>query len=277
MSRARTVAFLLAGSFICLPATLAHAEDKQACLAAFDKAQQLRIDGRLRAARVELALCARSECPVLVRQDCATWLNDVMGSLPSVVVGARDGRGKDLIAVRVLVDGVEVASALDGKPILVDPGAHKFRYETAGTLPVEEQVLIREGERNRHLTVNFTPPKTDEPKRDPKGLPHASSDDNSSSGAPVASYVLFGVGAVALGGALYFDLTANGDAKTLRDVCAPFCHQEDVDAVQTKYVAAAVSLGVGVVAIGVATYLLLARSSDAPKRAGSAWNFVARF
>src|SRR6476646_341830 len=98
MRGARVVAFLLV-SLVGLPATLAHAEDKQACLAAFDKAQQLRIDGRLRAARVELALCARNECPTLVRQDCATWLNDVMGSLPSVVVGARDVRGKDLIAV----------------------------------------------------------------------------------------------------------------------------------------------------------------------------------
>jgi hypothetical protein len=78
--------------------------------------------------------------------------------------------------------------------------------------------------------------------------------------------VLGGVGIVGLGAALYLDLKANSDASYLHSTCGVdhSCRQDDVDAVQTKYVAAAVSLGVGVVAIGVATYLFLARPSSTP-------------
>jgi hypothetical protein len=249
-----------------------RAEDKQTCIAAYEKAQHLRNDAKLRAAREQLLVCSRPECPALVRQDCSQWMTEVNAALPSVVIAGRDTQGHDVLAVRVSIDGAVVVEQLDGKPINVDPGVHKFRYETSGMPAVDEQVLVREGERNRPLTVTFTSPNATKP--DPIKPP---GDDGGADkpSSPVLPVVLIGVGVVALGAALFFDLKANGDARTLRDVCAPNCRQDDVDGVQTKYVAAGVSLGIGIVGVGVGTALFLLRGSGSAstKTQASTWTF----
>jgi hypothetical protein len=153
-----------------------------------------------------------------------------------------------------------VAESLDGKPVPLDPGVHRFRFEQPNGVAHETQVLLREGEKNRVLTVNF-PSQSGETSTTQASVPgkdRGAHDDDGDKSAPVLAYVLAGVGTVGLGAAVFFDLKANGDASTLRTSCAPNCKQEDVDGVQAKYVAAAVSLGVGVVSLGVATYLFLA-------------------
>jgi hypothetical protein len=242
----------------------ARAQDKQACVSAYEKAQQLRGEAKLRAARDQLLVCSRAECPALVRQDCSQWMGEVQNALPSVVIAARDGAGHDVLAVRVSIDGVVVTETLDGKPIPVDPGPHKVKYETAGSAPIEEQVLVREGERNRPLTVSFArgDARADNRREERRG---GTPDDKP--GPPIVAYTLIGVGVIALGSALVLDLVANSDATTLRDTCKPNCSQSAVDAVQTKYVAAGVSLGVGIVAVGVGTVLLLTR----PRAKAGAW------
>jgi hypothetical protein len=243
----------------------AHGQDKQACVGAYEKSQQLRSDAKLRAAREQLLVCSRPECPALIRQDCSQWMGEVQNAIPSVVIAGRDGSGHDVLAVRVSIDGAIVAESLDGKPILIDPGPHTFKYEAARRPPIEEQVLVREGERNRPITVSFArPDEQDKGDRATETAPEKP-------GPPIVAYTLIGLGAVALGAALYFDLKANGDARTLRDACAPTCNQSDVDSVKTNYVVAGVSLGVGIVGVGVGTVLLLARPSA--KTSASTWRF----
>src|SRR5271163_1557459 len=85
----------------------AHADaddrsEKKACIAASEDAQQLKLDGKLTQARQRLFACARAECPAVVRQDCAQWIAQVNAELPTVVLGARDAEGRDLIEARVL-------------------------------------------------------------------------------------------------------------------------------------------------------------------------------
>src|SRR5262245_10917168 len=89
--------------------------DKRTCVAANEEAQKLRRDGKLRATRGQLLVCARPECPVVVRQDCAQWLNEVVAATPSIVVAARDSAGKETLAVKVSIDGALVLQKLDGK------------------------------------------------------------------------------------------------------------------------------------------------------------------
>lgn len=228
-------------------------------MAASEKAQQLRLAGKLRDARDQLQICARNECPALVRQDCTQWISEVMAISPSVVVGAKDSRGRDLVDVKVTVDGKLAAQTLDGKALPLDPGVHTFRYEHEGAPAVEEQVVVKQGEKNRVVTVTFATPGG--PKDETKDQSGAAG-NHGSRGAPVGAYVIGGLGIVALGAALVFDLKANSDARDLRDTCAPSCKQDDVDAVQTKYVIAGVALGVGIVAVGIATVMLIARPSD---------------
>src|SRR5258706_11127444 len=83
----------------------AHADDvKNACASASETAQQLRIDGKLRAAHEQLTACSRPICPAIVKRDCDAWLSEVEAILPSIVLVARDETGRDLVDVRVLLD-----------------------------------------------------------------------------------------------------------------------------------------------------------------------------
>jgi len=242
----------------------AFADDKQDCIAASEAGQDKKLRGNLREAREQLLICARDVCPAIVRQDCTQWLTEIIAALPSVVVGARDWQGHDLVDVTVSVDGVVVASKLDGKPIGVDPGAHRFHYESAsGAPPVDEQMLIRQGERNRALTVTFPPP------------PGAIPTPPESTAAPVPghrrsplAYVFGGVGLAAIGVGAGLGLSANSDVSTAREAppagCAPNCPSSRVDQIKTKYIVADTAFGVGIVSLGVATYFFFARSGEAP-------------
>src|SRR5512141_1076550 len=116
-----TLAVVALASLFALPAGAAgpsKSEVKKACVAQADQGQQLRSDGKLALAKEQFAQCSRDECPGPLRQDCAQWMNEVVAALPSVVVGARDADGRDIVDVRVTVDGKEVATRLNGSPIL---------------------------------------------------------------------------------------------------------------------------------------------------------------
>ena len=101
-----------------------------------------------------LLSCSRPECPATVLRDCSQWMNEVVALMPTVVLGARDAQGRDVLSARVSMDGVVVANGLDGKTIEVDPGTHTFRFE-AGGAATEQRVLIREGEKGRLVSVTL--------------------------------------------------------------------------------------------------------------------------
>src|ERR1700685_1640160 len=79
----------------------AFADDKQDCIAASEAGPAQKLRGSLRGAREPLLICARDGCPAIVRQDCTQWLTEIIAALPSVVVGARDWQGHDLVDVTV--------------------------------------------------------------------------------------------------------------------------------------------------------------------------------
>src|SRR5580765_5052723 len=98
-ARAREVAVLALAVVVASPSVGVAAgsnDDKKACIASSEKAQQLRADGKLLASRQELLVCARDVCPGVVRKDCAKWLGELEDALPSIVLGAKDGKGHDL-------------------------------------------------------------------------------------------------------------------------------------------------------------------------------------
>jgi hypothetical protein len=113
----------------------------------------LRRLGQLREARKQLALCVSEKCPGPVREDCAIRLSEVDKAMPSVVFVARDAAGNDMSAVVVTMDGLPFADSLDGTALQVDPGEHKFAFEGAGLPPTEKVVVVREGDKGRHVNV----------------------------------------------------------------------------------------------------------------------------
>lgn len=238
--RFERLAFSSCALAIAMAAGTAHADEQKACVNASEKAQQLKNAGKLSEAREQLVVCGREVCPKLIQQDCSEWMRELLSSLPSIVPGARDKKGRDLVDVRVIVDGKVVTDTLDGKPIALDPGVHRFRFETKHAPPIDEQVVVRQGEKNRILTVTFATP---DDKSTVTGPPPPKED--SGKGAPIAAYIFGGAGLVVGTVALVIDLGANSDARTLRDTCAPNCQQKDVDDVDSRYTLAGVTAGIG--------------------------------
>ena len=263
---------LLASSALLSMSGVAFADEREQCVAAADQAQDLRDKGFYRRAREQMLVCSRDVCPGAVKRDCAQWLTDLDTAAPTVVVSAKVA-GSDITAVKVSLDGQPLTDKLDGKPILVDPGEHTFRYETPGSAPKEEKVVIIVGQKNRVMNVAFspeaglvTPPVAPEGDRAP---------------IPIIAYVLGGVGVVGLGAATFFWLSGLGDKSHLEDTCGPkpgrlaSCSQSDVDSAHTKLVIGDVSGGIGIVALGAAAYFVIARPRVEAK-AQTGWNVDVR-
>lgn len=210
---------------------VAHAGPKE-CAEISEKAQQLRSDSRLVGARDLFTMCAKPECPAVVRSDCAQQRDDAEAALPSLVIAVRDANGTDIprSVAHVFVDDVEAASALDGLAVEVDPGPHALRVETAGLSPVTQSVVAREGEKRREIAftlpgvfrpspapvavapvaaapVTPAPPVPDKPKP-PAGPP-----------ASPVPWVVFGVGAVTLAAGVVLVVVAGQMDSTAKNQC----------------------------------------------------------
>jgi hypothetical protein len=234
----------------------ARADVKQACVDASTTGQSLRDASKLYEAREQFVECARDACPAIVRKACADWLADVDHRLPSVVFRAQAADGSDVVDARLSLDGAPLAHALDGAAVPIDPGEHVVRFERGGAAPVEERVVIVEGERGRVVTGRFaattvatTPTPHDTPSAGKRLTP--------------LTLVLAGVGGVGLIGFASFGVVATNDLNHLRQTCAPYCSASQLGSVKTEALVADVSLGVGVAALAAAAYVFFTQKTTA--------------
>jgi hypothetical protein len=253
--RARTfvapISALLALTFVAADETPLYALDQQECVAAYEQAQLLRSRSQLRAAKEQLLVCTQNTCPKIITRDCTQWLSEIEADTATIVLSARDEHGRELTQVRVKADGVKLLDSLDGKAISIDPGPHVLRFEGGPQQSVEEKLVIHQGERNRSVTVVLS-----------TGQEAPVSPTSARTVAPEPSKTLpvvaTAVGALGLGSFAYFGLTGRAEVGRLRTQCAPQCAQSDVNAAHTKLLIADASLGVGIVSLGIATWLFLA-------------------
>ena len=161
-----------------------------------------------------------------------------------MVVEARDAAGRDLVDVRVTLDGQSLVDRIDGRAVAVDAGVHTFKFETKGASPISRRVVIHEAEQNRRLQVTFPTGKKAPP---PKKL-------DTGKRTPVAVYVLGGVGLVGLGGFTYMAVKFDNQVSNL-DKCKGHCPQSSVDAASRTRTLSFIPLGIGVASLGVAAYL----------------------
>jgi hypothetical protein len=212
----------------------APVDTRQACLDAHADGQAARNAGRLREARARFLACGGVECAAVLRADCASWLAQVDGDIPSLVFAARDIAGRELTDVRVVVDDAVVAERIDGRAVVVDPGSHRVRFERAGSPAGETTTLVRVGERNRTITATFG---------DAGGA-------GSSKGSWIGPIALGAVAVVGVAGFAFFGLRGKSQKHDLEDACSPRCSPDDTSASRTSFVLADVSLVVGVLALG---------------------------
>lgn len=247
MRHARLAAITLPALFTALTASLAGAQavEQQGCNEDYVAAQRTRKEGKLLAAREHLLACSRELCMDIIERDCATWLGEVDQSTPTVVVFARDRWGDETLEVRVLIDGAIARDVLDAKAIAVDPGPHTFRFETVDGTPVEQKVILREGEKNRRLDVRFGVGGAGDSERvpgDDDGLIRFEWSD--------LGWVLGGAGVGALAGATLFFASASAAESDLDDAaCAPACPKASRDAIDRQRTNARVLFGLGAASV----------------------------
>ena len=220
---------------------------KAACLSNFEEAQLARRERRLLASRAALRICSGVACPSAVRADCVDWLDQVSRSLPSVVVTAR-ARGADVLAVKVFIDGKLAAERLTGFALEVDPGLHKFRFESPPWPVIERDVLASEGVKDKRIEAEFAPPLPTAAQLSAHGEPRPFRLERS-------DYVFGGIALAGFATLAYFGGTGLYDANHLEDTCMSHCSPSDVDAVRTKLVIADIGMAVGLVALAVGLYL----------------------
>jgi hypothetical protein len=127
--------------------------DKAACLDAVSKGQSLRDVHRMVLARDQFRVCARPECPGVVRADCATWAGEIEKSLPTLVLSAKDSAGNDATDVKVTADDLPLVDTLDGAAVAMDSGPHTLRFVRADGSTATQQVLVGEGEKLKAIAV----------------------------------------------------------------------------------------------------------------------------
>jgi len=229
---------------VSLSASSVAAPDKASCLEAHEQAQKLRTENKLAAAKARLLICAADACPSLVKVDCTKWLPEVDRDQPTVIFRAKEGTD-DIDDVKVEIDGAVVAKSLDGKPIPVDPGAHKVKLLREGAAPIEQHLVIASGEKNRLVKVVFAAPK-EEPEPPP-----------AETGPGALPWILAGVGAAGIAGFAILGVTTRSRISELRGSCAPNCDPGEESSLRTRLILADVSLVVGLASLGVATYFFL--------------------
>jgi hypothetical protein len=284
----------LVTALLALPAVSSadgKADDKQDCLTASEQGQNQRDDGLYRAARGSFVRCARDVCPKLIAQTCTRWLRELDQDAPTVVLGAKDDQGNDLTDVTVLLDGQPFATVLDGKPVESDAGEHVLHFERSGSVPVEQKLVLRAGEKARLLTVSLrsvnAPASTSEPepvKPPPEPEPEAPPEAILSTHHVAAGALALGA-LVAVGAGALFTVAANQDkdsAGALRtnlssDACthaSTATCQSLSDKVTSQYrdtnVATGLFTGAGVLAAGaVVTWLVWPASAPPQPATGS--------
>jgi hypothetical protein len=240
------------------PSPGAQASEPKSC-DAVQQTESMRAAGQYRAARARLLECVNAPCGGDVRRRCATVLQKLDTVTPSIVVRAQLADGNDVSDVSVRMESEQLTSSLNGIAIPVDPGEHQFVFERAGLPPVTQKVTIREGEKFRAIDVQLEPSP-------PAPVSRVGSQSSNGFGFDqrlALSGTLIGVGVVGLASSVWIGLKARSDEKkSLEDQnCKPYCGKAVVSSVRARYWLSNITLGVGVVALGSATWLLLSAPS----------------
>jgi hypothetical protein len=255
----KRLAVMLAGLW--LGVGLPARADVGACILEHSTGQREAKAGHLKQASELFASCAAmQDCPDPIRAECSEFHRDTEKNIPTVIFSVVDAHGKDLSDVRVFAEQELLTDALDGRATQLDPGKHEFRFELAQGEQFTTAVLIREGEKNRVVSVRV-PEKQSVPAQPQPGLAGAETTRNA---LPVGFWIAAGIGAAALTSWGVFALSGHSLQSKL-DECSPNCNASrhgDFDAMRRDYLIADLSLGVGIASAGVATWFVLSQPAS---------------
>jgi hypothetical protein len=241
--------------------TEADSGQRDACVGAFEQSQILRKAGRLKSSLAHLTVCQES-CPAEVKARCDEWAREVKAAMPTFRPRARDADAQPLAEVAVHLDGILVTRRLSGQRVEADPGAHRITFVARDGATREISLVLRERQKDVPVDVAFmhlrAPPSEDRT---------AVADKT----PPTGAIVLAGVGAAALLAAGTLTVMGHLERAELEDCKDTGCDDDAVDSVATKWYAAGVCAGVGVLAISAAgVWWATSRGTSEQERSTSA-------
>jgi hypothetical protein len=265
----------------------ARAQDlNHECTQAAEEAQQLRIEGKLRAARTMLHACLDPVCPSLIRAYCTRWFDEVEAEMPSLLISVHDEAGNDLSDVVLTVDARVEESWRTGLPVELDPGEHVLRCERPHSKPAELQVRMTLSTKMRAVSIVLeedpeerpvTPAATADVGVNPDKPPQndlvyerrTSYEARSAQRWLVAGWTLVSTALTAYGTFAYLGISGHSRLTDLRNECAGHCASDQVDAAWRRLILADVALGVALVSTGLSVWSYFAfrrhrRSADGP-------------
>jgi hypothetical protein len=197
---------------------------KAQCANANGDAQTLRRAGKFAEARVQLQACSDPKCPAIVADDCTKRLNELEMAQPTIIFDVRDPQGHDLSAVAVTIDGHPLATALDGRPLPVDPGEHTFVFTLHDEPPVTQTFVLKENEQARHerIVIGTPPPPAEAAPPAPATGPSVEAPPPERDEHRTTKILGISLGAVGLGGIVVgsvFGLQAASAANKQKSEC----------------------------------------------------------
>jgi hypothetical protein len=187
--------------------------------------------------------------------------------IPKVIIT----RGEGASDARVQLDGVELGDTQIGEAVNVDPGPHRVtarlpdgtQFEQPFTAKIAETAAV-ELVLPEALRAQAAAPTT-------AGSPAAADRGAPSSGPGPLPFIIGGVGVASPAASGVFFVLRNGAASDLDEVCRDSVCPASLEGTQSRgetyALLSTVTLGVGIVGVGVATYLFLAGGSSGERAA----------
>ena len=189
--------------------------------------------------------------------------------------------------LEVLLDGVQLPAEALGSGVPVDPGLHQVVTHAPGRQTAQFQAMVREGEHGELLVsaggLVGLAPSTSEALGSARTFPAAPrprSPEPAGSARPVAGYVVGAVGLASLAASVITGALALGKSSTVHEHCQSdplvggrACDAEGLAAASSGKTLALVSdvtLGVGLVGLGVGTTLVLIAGKSPGRESASA-------
>lgn len=225
------------------------------CVDQHEQASKLRLEERWFEAREAMRGCAVDACPIAIRTDCKTWLEELGRTIPTLlVVVERDDGGAEKVTLEL--DGQSVELPHEPMPIEVLPGSHRLRFSLRGYPPVEQEIVVAKGEQNRVIKVRFARPR--EPER-PAPLVVPPPAPRATRPVPTSTYLLAGGATAAFAASSVLLASTLSSLSEARETCAPECDSDERRKIEARLLTVDVLAGVGVVLGGLAVFTFVTR------------------
>jgi hypothetical protein len=248
-----------------------------ACMAARNWAEARSDAGHLLEARELLLSCTKPVCGASAIQQCSARLSRLESDIPTIIPVVTNTQGEPVVDVEVRTEGTVLASRLDGRGLLVDPGMHEFSFSTGDHVFATRKILIVEGQRNRTIAVSLPAPATASPPlataasapaeapvpektAEPEAPPPVLEPRRERHGPSLLVYGLGGLGLASLGAGALLTFWGNRDNAALSS-CSPTCIPADTAHIRALYLASDITFGVGAAALGTAAVLFFTTRS----------------